>query len=343
MEAIQKVLNGLVLFNLDINLWSGKKKLKPEDLKGATLPPETLATLGSKRIYDPNSLTIFAKLKKQAERGALAVGTRFLGGYAVPEEKAAGLWKEISTISTEFDTAKSEFLSDYDTQLNSWLDQAGEWRDIVAAAIEPASNVSSKLQFGFTAYKVDMPKQSFLAAEDHRTDAEEVMESQVNGLADQLIREIGKLAKDAWEESYKGRTEVTRKALRPLKAISDKLTGLAFVAPEKIWGLVTNVNAALDAVPKTGPVTGSCLMGIVGVLAELSDLAGFMSATEKDAMFASISESDLEEEELLAEAEEQPPAEGPVDEEVFDEEEEVNFPEIQVIPEPVQEVEAWFW
>ena len=29
------------------------------------------------------------------------------------------------------------------------------------------------------------------------------MESQVSGLAEQLIREIGKLAKDTWEDSYR--------------------------------------------------------------------------------------------------------------------------------------------
>jgi len=33
--TISKVLQGLVLVHLSFSVWSGKKKLRPEDLKGA--------------------------------------------------------------------------------------------------------------------------------------------------------------------------------------------------------------------------------------------------------------------------------------------------------------------
>ena len=87
--TISKVLQGLVLVHLSFSVWSGKKKLRPEDLKGANLPPDKLASLGSKRIFDPDALKVFATLKRQAERACEEVGVRFLGGYAIPEEKLA--------------------------------------------------------------------------------------------------------------------------------------------------------------------------------------------------------------------------------------------------------------
>mgnify|MGYP003197477031 CR=1 FL=1 len=51
-----KVLDNLLALNLNVNLWSARKKMALEDFGGAELPPEDLASLGSKRIADPNSL-----------------------------------------------------------------------------------------------------------------------------------------------------------------------------------------------------------------------------------------------------------------------------------------------
>ena len=43
------VLDHLLVVNLDIHIWTARKKLVPLDLGGAELPPEDLASLGSKR------------------------------------------------------------------------------------------------------------------------------------------------------------------------------------------------------------------------------------------------------------------------------------------------------
>ena len=42
-----KVLNNLLALNLNVNLWSARKKMVLEDFGGAELPPEDLASLGS--------------------------------------------------------------------------------------------------------------------------------------------------------------------------------------------------------------------------------------------------------------------------------------------------------
>jgi len=154
--------------------------------------------------------------------------------------------------------------------------------------------------------------------------AAEPLERQVGGLADQLIHEIGALAKSTWEESYRGRTSVTRKALRPLKAILDKLSSLSFVGPDKISGLVANVNAALATVPRSGPVTGATLMVLVGVLCELSDIAGFITTEERQEMLQPLSEPEPETIQLSLEPSRTMP----------------------IIPQPPKQIEApavWFW
>jgi hypothetical protein len=314
--TITKILQGLVLVHLSFSVWSGKKKLKPEDLKGANLPPDKLASLGSKRIFAPDALKVFATLKRQAERACEEVGVRFLGGYAIPEEKLTPLMEKMKQVEESFATAKTDFLSAYDDNLKDWLTEAGEWSEIVARAVEPASRVAERLACGFTIFKVEAPGDV--------TAATETLEHQVSGLADQLIHEIGALAKSTWEESYRGRTSVTRKALRPLKAILDKLSSLSFVGPDKISGLIANVNAALSTVPRSGPVTGATLMGLVGVLCELSDIAGFITTEEREEMLQPLLEPEVE------------PA----------------IPTVEpsktttIRPQPVKQVEApavWFW
>jgi hypothetical protein len=53
-----------------------------------------------------------------------------------------------------------------------------------------------------------------------------------------------------------------------------------FVAPQQIVGLLTNIRAALDALPENGPITAAPLMGLIGVLAELGDINGFVRASD---------------------------------------------------------------
>ena len=82
---MNEILSKLVVVSLSISLWTGRKKLSPEDLglDFSKLPPEKLATLGSKKICDPEKLAVFSALKRRAERQCEAVGVRFLGGYAI--------------------------------------------------------------------------------------------------------------------------------------------------------------------------------------------------------------------------------------------------------------------
>ena len=47
------VLDRLLVVNLDIPVWTARKKLVALDLGGAELPPEGLASLGSKRVCNP--------------------------------------------------------------------------------------------------------------------------------------------------------------------------------------------------------------------------------------------------------------------------------------------------
>ena len=61
-----QVLDRLLALNLSVTLWSARTKLTPEDFGGVALPPDELASLGSKKICDPAKLAVFTKLKSRA-------------------------------------------------------------------------------------------------------------------------------------------------------------------------------------------------------------------------------------------------------------------------------------
>ena len=90
-----QVLDKILALNLDINIWSARAKLTAEDFGETELPPDELASLGSKKICDPNKLKVFSKLKKRATTMLDRNGVRFLSGWAIPEEKAGDIIAEL--------------------------------------------------------------------------------------------------------------------------------------------------------------------------------------------------------------------------------------------------------
>jgi len=126
MHVMQRITDQLTLVCLDVRIWSGRKKLRAEDLKlGTEMPPEELVSLGSKRVCNPEALRVFHRLKKAAERACLLVGTRFLGGFAVAAEHAEAVADKLDALKSEFDAETSAFLSGYNEALEDWITSPG--------------------------------------------------------------------------------------------------------------------------------------------------------------------------------------------------------------------------
>lgn len=72
-----RILDNLLALNLNVSLWSARCKMSQEDLGGAELPPDDLASLSSKRIANPESLRVFGTLKARAVNYLDRHGVRF--------------------------------------------------------------------------------------------------------------------------------------------------------------------------------------------------------------------------------------------------------------------------
>jgi hypothetical protein len=265
-QAANIILDRVVLVKVEANIYGARKKLKKEDLvlaDGSKLPPEDLASLGSKRLLDPDRLTVFNRLKKEAERICLRVGTRFLGGFAIPCESAAGITLELERIAQDFAHAKAEFLAGYDAAVTDWVVRHPEFAGIIEQAVDSVEFVSTRLSFDFLIVTVGVP--DTLPAEDIAR-----LETKIGSLSEQMFYEISVEANHLIEQSLLGKDQVTRNALRPIRRMRDKLDGLGFL-DYRVAPVVGTIDALLARIPDKGAITGSILQEILATAMLLAD------------------------------------------------------------------------
>jgi hypothetical protein len=161
MSTSETITDRIVLVMLSISIWSGRKKLRPEDLHLTTgeIPPEELVSLGSKRICDPDALKGFHRIKQSAERACLRVGTRFLGGFAVPQDQADDLAAQLDALRAEFDGEITTFLTGYDHALEQWIRALPQFEAPIRRAVEPAHVVATRLRFGYQLVEIKPAEQ----------------------------------------------------------------------------------------------------------------------------------------------------------------------------------------
>jgi len=262
----QVILDRVVLVKVEANIYGARKKLKKEDLvlaDGSKLPPEDLASLGSKRLLDPDKLTVFNRLKKEAERICLRVGTRFLGGFAVPVESASEITAELERISLDFAAAKTEFIAGYDAAVTDWVVRHPEFAGIIEQAVDSVEFVSTRLSFDFLVVSVGLPE-SLPPADVAR------LESKIGSLSEQMFYEISVEANQLIEQSLLGKEQVTRNALRPIRRMRDKLDGLGFL-DHRVAPVVSTIDDLLTRIPNKGAIEGSILQEILATAMLLSD------------------------------------------------------------------------
>jgi len=253
-----QVFDKVALIHLDVHTWSGRKKLRPEDIKG-NIPPKKLASLGSKRIVDPKRVAVFESLKRRAERLCGAVGVKMMGLYAVPIDKISDLVQALAEIKNEYQESKASFISNYHDDVEMWIAEQMEWGEIIRSAVTPVSSIKDQLQFAWQVFHVQPT-----GVDDSGLNAE------VNGLAGRLFDEISRESMRIFEESFLMRLRVGQRALRQVRAVHEKLNGLAFL-DSRASALAVFMADVLNSLPKVGNIEGDHLNKLNGLLVVLSN------------------------------------------------------------------------
>ncbi len=255
------VLDKTVCLMLRVSLWTGRRRLRAEDLGDAAqkLPPGDLASLGSLKLCDPKKLAALGAIKRAAERECEKVCVGFLGGYATEEQNLKGLIAKLAEHQRRFDAEAVAFAAGLQAEIDKWTALHPTWKSHIEKALPDAAHVRARFQFNYQAFRVG------LAAKDNPQDkANDGLADATNGLSNQLFREIEVEAQNAWDTSYEGKAEVGQKALRPLKAILAKLEALSYLDP-RCGPIIDQFNKVLGSLPKHGPIKDLDLSALLGL------------------------------------------------------------------------------
>tara|TARA_R110002167_G_scaffold204404_1_gene408452 strand:+ start:15891 stop:16829 length:939 start_codon:yes stop_codon:yes gene_type:complete len=211
-------IRGTTLVHLKIRCWSGEKKANRElDIKvgkDGKLPPKKLLDLGRKKIFPPEALNPLSNLRKVGERACLAQGTRFMGGYAVPDDAVDEAVQSLEDAQLKFGQELTKFMDGFDTNRDKWLRENAEFAEIFDGQLPDRETVKSAFHFSFKLYKLD-PVEGF------EPDEEEI--------ANQVLHEIGQECWGMADRMIKRKTAMSGKKLKEsLEPFMEKLDALSF-------------------------------------------------------------------------------------------------------------------
>lgn len=259
--GIMEILDKVALVQIDISIWSGRKKLRPEDIilgDGGALPPETVASLGSKKVIGREPLKVFETLKKKAQRLPEEIGVRFLSGYAVPVERAQEVSDHLKSVKEEFEGARKEFLRNYRNLVDEWIGENPSFAEAIRKAVPSVEKVGRTIDFQFAIFKVTP------------AEAESGLGNQAMGLGWRLLEEVAGDARKWMERFLAAAPEASRRTLRPLLRIRNKLDALSFLsgAAQPLTEAIDDVLAECGRMPV---ITGGTLVRLKAMASLLAD------------------------------------------------------------------------
>lgn len=254
------ILDQIACVCCDISIWSGIKKLTAEDLdlSKEQMPPEGLAALGHKKICDPKAIADFKRIKGQAASLLANNGVRFLTGYAIPLEKLEEIQGKLAELEEEFCRVRDNFLSSYEETIEAWIKAHPSWAIQIRRAVEPVERVAAALSWRTSCFKVMHPGV-----------ADKGLQEEANSLGQQLLKEVAQEAREAYAASFHQKSSVTRKALRPLRRMYDKLMSLSFLEP-RVQPYLAIMSSVLKRAEQKTPIEGAMLNEVKGVVLTLT-------------------------------------------------------------------------
>ena len=271
----QTEAQGLICVTLDIHLWSGRKRLRKEALLAknpefSNLPPESLATLGSIKISDPDDLAPFASVKREAEKVLQVNGLPLLGTIGIPQGKLDRVHQRLLELQAQFEQLRSKLHRDFERRVQEWRQRPENeaWAHLINDIPTP-EYVAGRLAFGFHLCRVSAP------STDAADPVNQGFGQQIGGLKGELFADAAREARLLMAR-YLGagsggsggsggvareRDRISHKTLGPLRRIADKLRSFSFLDPT-VQPMAAVVDHCLSLLPKQGPIEGVHLVHI---------------------------------------------------------------------------------
>ncbi|MBL4862885.1 MAG: hypothetical protein JKY09_07715 [Crocinitomicaceae bacterium] len=232
-------IRGTTLVYLKIRNWSGSiKASRDRDIKlgiNGEIPPENLLSLGRKKIFPPDAILPLTRLRASAERICLAKGTRFMGGYAIPNECVAETEQSLKAIEEKFVKELDSFLNNFETNKTAWLTENVQFEHILRNQVPDRDVVKKSFELSFKLFNIDI-------LSGYEPDESEI--------SCQVFHEIGQTCKEMARRMIDRTTAIGGKTLKKqLVEIMTKLELLAF-GNSRILKVLGEFRALHDSIPE---------------------------------------------------------------------------------------------
>jgi len=217
----EQVLDNLAVVHLQVALAAGRKKLKAEDL-GIADPKSDLISLGSKKVFDPDSLAPFRQLRNEAQRICRQEGVRFLGSpnlFAIPVTQVATVVAQLDQLEADFNKEKLALLPQVDSINQAWQGKHTTYQQALKETFS-REYFDSALNFAHHAVRI---------GKTNDPNVDKNLANNVGSLSDTLLKEISEDARETMNTSFNKGPKVSHRVLRPFKRFAAKLRSLGFL------------------------------------------------------------------------------------------------------------------
>lgn len=266
------VLSKINVVSIDISSWSGGANLKKEDI-GVDIPDRAFS-LGRKYLIAPERISPFSSIRRRARERCLKVGTRFIGGFALPVDPKVmdALTADLEEMRLEFESKKAELLRDFSRVVDEWISEpeVAPYEELIRASLPSLKSIERRIQYRYSIFQVGAAEAAPLAPLQA-----EVAELRTN-LFTEVAEDAGQLYKSFLDRNQREGLEKldwsfgSRKTLNALGNLRNKLKGLEFLDP-RVPPVVDEIDRTVRSLPEQSKLEGAAMRDLCSLLIILSD------------------------------------------------------------------------
>lgn len=263
------ITTDMVLVQVEQSIWTGKAKLRREDIPDADkLPPDVLVSLGSKKIFNPDLLKPFLALRQETSRLLWSYGVKFLSGYVIPADKMQELDSKLVALRAKYTSAFNHFVQTYEQEVDAWCSQFSKWEPILRRAVPSLGEVGRRFSYEWYMYSITVPDTQLSGAASAR--------SLIADIPDRVLDEVVQAISSSKSSSSLMRVVDKMRSmsfsdprLAALANILDDVSGLDETVQKWVLDIFSDrgaLAAALAAAPKVGAMPVDDMLAACSVM-----------------------------------------------------------------------------
>lgn len=273
-----KALGEITLFHPLLEIWSSSVTFDLRDVKSISsgIPPKELISNGRMFLIPQGKsatghaslLSQLTSIRKVVERTLGTHGIRLMGGYAIPNSQVSTVLQAISDANLEFDRLVNELTSAvpylYEQQVNNYP----EWEAQLRGAQISTASIRSRCRFDMAVFEVSAPKDPAATLR---------FNSSTSGLFNDVLNDMAANARQIMQTTFTNRGNgITRKALRPVNRIIEKLDTFTFV-DARLVPMAEYLRDTMSALPKLGNLSDSDIGRVIAMLTTIASPDDFIA------------------------------------------------------------------